>query len=240
MSKTFNAGTGGSTLHQHPQQRRMRSSFTRAWIFWANGLIVAIAVILGYRAGAPAQHFGESGFTTWVSGAQLLAISSLSWKIWSQRDGRLVRGGWREPSLLWALIAVGFLFLTIDELVQIHEQLDQWVHSLLGITETAITDRLDDALVAGYAVLGLGVLFGYRAELRLLRRALSLIVLGFVLLLAMIFLDMLFRNDWASAVEESLKLFSEAAFLTAFWRVQRGTAHGAKRVAGRCANVSGL
>ena len=82
MSKTFNAGTGGSTLHQHPQQRRMRSSFTRAWIFWTNGLIVAIAVILGYRAGAPRpalrrERLNDLGVGRAIVGNQLSVLEDL-------------------------------------------------------------------------------------------------------------------------------------------------------------------
>jgi len=176
-----------------------------------------VAVVLSYRAGAPARHFGEGGFTTWVSGAQLLATSYANWKIWRSRAGQFGRRGRHEPIVLWALMAAGFLFLTVDELVQIHEQLDQWIHGLFGITETAVTDRLDDLLVAGYAAAGLGVLFRYRLELRLLRGDLALIILGFVLLFAMIAMDMLFRSEWASAIEEGLKLFSQAAFLAAFY-----------------------
>lgn len=209
------------------QSYGVRPCLIGPWLLIANGLIVAVAVVLGERASAPARHFGESGFVTWVSGAQLLSISYLNWQLWRSRAGRFVQGSWREASLLWALIAAGFLFLAVDELVQIHEQLDQWTHALLRIKETGITDRLDDLIVAGYAVIGFSVLFVYRRELRLLGGDVSLVILGCVLLLGMIVMDVLFRSGWASAAEEGLKLFSEAAFLAAFYSAyrRRGAAH---------------
>ena len=203
------------------QSYRVRPCLIGPWLFIANGLIVVVAVVLGDRANAPARHFGESCFVTWVSGAQLLSIAYLNWQLWRSRGGRFVLGGWREASLLWALIAAGFLFLAVDELVQIHEQIDQWIHALLRIKETAISDRLDDLIVAGYAVIGFSVLFVYRREFRLLRGDVSLVLLGCVLLLAMIVMDVLFRSGLVSAVEESFKLFSETAFLAAFYSAYR-------------------
>jgi len=211
----------------------MTSQVFRTWLFVANGLVVGLAVMLGLLAGSPARHFGESGFTTWVSGAQLVAISVVTWKIWRLRGGTLVRNVWRAAHFVWLLIAAGFLFLTIDELVQIHEQLDEWIHALLILTETAVTDRLDDLLILGYGLVGLGVLYHYRRELRLFRRDVVLIIVGFVLLSAMIAVDVLFGHPdiialfapahavrslmgWAGAVEEGFKVFADAAFLAAF------------------------
>jgi hypothetical protein len=224
----------------------MTSQVFRTLLFVANGLVFGLAVMLGYLAGSPARHFGESGFTTWVSGAQLLAISVVTWKIWRLRGGRFVRDAWRAPHVVWLLIAAGFLFLTIDELVQIHEQLDRWIHAVLGITETAVTDRLDDVLILGYGLVGLGVLYQYRRELRLFRRDVVLIIVGFVLLSVMIAVDMLFGHPdiialfapahavrslsgWAGAVEEGFKLFAEAAFLAAFYGTYRRASAAACR-----------
>ena len=47
----------------------------------------------------------------------------------------------------------------------IHERADGAIHGLLGIRETAWTDRLDDFIVASYGLFGLGVLFWFRREL---------------------------------------------------------------------------
>jgi hypothetical protein len=87
----------------------MTSQVFRTWLVVANGLVVGLAVMLGLLAGSPARHFGESGFTTWVSGAQLVAISVVTWKIWRLRGGTLVPDAWRAPHFVWLLIAAGFL-----------------------------------------------------------------------------------------------------------------------------------
>ena len=51
-------------------------------------------------------------------------------------------------SRVWGLIAGGFVFLAVDEALQIHERLDFVIHKALNIRETALTDRLDDAIIA--------------------------------------------------------------------------------------------
>lgn len=169
----------------------MASHRFRRWLFAANVLIVGIAVVLGYLAESPARYFRKSSYTTWVSGAQLLAVGLLAWKIWRRRGGWLFPDGWKEPSFLWFLIAIGFFFLSVDELVQVHESVDRSIHDLLGLTETAVTDRLADVLVAGYGLIGLAVLFVYRHEFRLLRPDFVLIIAGFILMSLMVVLDIL-------------------------------------------------
>jgi hypothetical protein len=216
----------------------MASHLFRRWLFAANVLVVGIAVALGYLADSPARYFRESSYTTWVSGAQLLAIGLLAWKIWRRRGGWLFPDGWKEPSFLWFLIAIGFFFLSVDELVQVHESVDRSIHDLLGLTETAVTDRLDDVLVAGYGLIGLAVLFVYRHEFRLLRPDFVLIIAGFILMSLMVVLDIVSSDTeifalfvsaeaartlagWAAAAEDAFKLLAEAAFLAAFYSAYR-------------------
>lgn len=64
---------------------------------------------------------------------------------------------WRDPSVVWAIIASGFLFLAADEVLRIHENLDQLIHYVFGLKETNLTDRIDDLIVGMYGLVGIGV-----------------------------------------------------------------------------------
>ena len=129
-----------------------------------------------------------------------------------------------RPTWLWLLLAFGFLFLAIDEVARLYESFARSVHRILGLQETALSDRLDDVIVLGYGVLGVAVLCVYRAELADYRDVLPLVTYGVVLFLFMQGLDTvgnradLFRTigvpdegvgilrSWLGGIEEALKL----------------------------------
>ncbi|TGG91417.1 MAG: hypothetical protein ERJ67_08020 [Aphanocapsa feldmannii 277cV] len=207
------------------------------FVLGLNALAVALAIALIGLTGH--NHFEEKGFVTIFSAVQLLILAGLAWRTFRWRsiaDGSKGAGGgafWRRSSLLWLLAAVGFVFLAADELFQIHEGLDRLIHTVLDLRETAISDRLDDLIIGIYALVAVAVLVAYRAELRLCRARLPLLVWGLVLLLVMVFLDVLTNRydiltfvfggrqalilgDGLARVEESLKLFAEALFVLAF------------------------
>lgn len=97
--------------------------------------------------------------------------------------------------------------------------------------ETGLSDRLDDAIVLGYGVLGAAVLCVYRAELADYREVLPLVTCGAVLVFFMQGLDTAINRDdvfraigvpdegvgilrsWLGGIEEALKLCAEAALL---------------------------
>ena len=107
------------------------------------------------------------------------------------------------------------------------------MHRLLQRPETALSDRLDDAILLGYGLIGVGVLYAYRSELISYRTVLPLVMCGFVLFLFMGLLDALVNRPdvflfmgisqegsaslgkWIGGVEEGLKILAEAAFLGA-------------------------
>ena len=197
-------------------------------------LAVLLALGLGFALHqSPTAYTGEGDPITWLSFVHLLVISGIAGGVFYCRTGGRLREVWRNPAFVWLLIALGFLFLALDEVARIHESLDRFVHRVLQLQETGLTDRLDDAIVLGYGFIGASVLYVYRCELVQYRAALSLVMCGFVLFVLMGVLDALVNRPdvflfmgigqegseslgkWLGGVEEGLKILAEAAFLGA-------------------------
>lgn len=199
--------------------------------FYAALIANTIFIVIGLFCGKPVEEvFGkEASFITWVSFSQLLITSIFCWKIFKQR-------GKKGEAFLWLLISIGFLFLSIDEVARIHENMDSIIHKkLFHMKETALTDRLDDLIIGVYALIGISVLYSFRNELKKFKQALPYLITSFLLILLMIitelisnrydFLPYLLKNeDVAKGVyqvckvgEEAFKLFAEALLATAFY-----------------------
>ena len=143
---------------------------------------------------------------------------------------------WIDSSAVWAIIALGFLFLAADDLFRIHENFDNLIHYVFNMQETGLTDRIDDIIIGLYGFIGIGVLIAYRDELIIYKKNLPFFILGFVTLFIMVALDVLTnRNDilplvfdrdkavvlyvWLSLAEDSLKVMAEAFFILAFYAI---------------------
>ncbi|MEO1353945.1 MAG: hypothetical protein AAFW84_35205, partial [Cyanobacteria bacterium J06635_15] len=197
------------------------------------GSALLIAALLNQN---PEKHFAESGYITWFSFLKILAASYLAWKIFQTRKSIARVNSWFPSYNLWAILSFGFLFLGLDEILKIHENLDILIHDFFQICETAITDRIDSLIVFAYALIGINILFWAKSELKKFKPAFSLFSIAFALTLVMIFLDLLtdthdfvywlFDNhDLAHTVhsslgiaEECFKVFAAGMFLAAFLR----------------------
>lgn len=199
-----------------------------------NSLAVSAGVIIySYTHVDP---FSEGGFITKLSVFQLLVTSWLSYKIFQARRAMSRHSLSRDSSAVWLIVALGFLFLAVDDIYMIHENLDHLIHEVFNMQETAITDRIDDFLVGLYGLAGIGVLIVFRDELKTYKEVFPFFICGFILLFIMVSLDMLInRNDilplifdhdqvdvlivWITLAEDSLKVFAEAFFILAFYAV---------------------
>lgn len=199
-----------------------------------NSLAVSAGVIIyNYTDVDP---FSEGGFITKLSVSQLFLLAWLSFKIFQSRRVISRHSLSRDSSTVWLIVALGFLFLAVDDLFMIHENLDGLIHEVFNMQETALTDRIDDFLVGLYGLAGIGVLIIFRDELKAYREAFPSFIFGFVLLFIMVSLDMLInRNDilplifdhdhvdvlnvWITLAEDSLKVFAEAFFILAFYAI---------------------
>lgn len=201
------------------------------WILVINGAVVALGLVLGLLAGDIDHHFDEGHLVTWASVVQLLVIAGLSFRMLAIRRRTFVGRLWTSRRFFWALVAVGFLLLAVDDASQIHETADRQIHSALAMEESGLSDRLDDVIVGIYALVGLAVLFHYRAEWRPYSDALPFLRAGILLVFVMIGLDLLTnRTDIVFGVvadgdvagriyaslavaEDALKLFAEGLFV---------------------------
>jgi hypothetical protein len=204
---------------------------------------VLVAILLGLSTtGKPSRYFGEGRFTTFVSCVQLLVVTLLSTRIvlarrsWSYTVDPSAAAAW-----VWGLIAGGFAFLAADEALQIHERLDFVIHKALDIRETALTDRLDDAIIATYALFGAGILWYFRRELLFFKPSGKLLGAGFVCLFGSVLCDALSNDEvvivlllghtqwsmklvqWIAVGDGTFTLIAEGFFVAAFYLSYRAT-----------------
>ncbi len=188
--------------------------------------LIFLAVHFGAAARNPLIFFEEGQFITWLSALQLAAVAFYSFRIFTSRCQEYQQLCWGSPAVIWFLVALGFIFLTGDELLQLHEKTDAMIHRVLAMKETRISDRIDDVIVGVYLLIGAALLYRYRREMLRCMRIYPFMVTGFALSIIMVFLDMytnLAPGDWISPtiyrlsiVEDSLKIYAELFFLMAF------------------------
>ena len=197
--------------------------------------VAAIALAVSIYVCTGEKMLGESGFLTKLSGAQLLAISVITFAIFRIRNREIEKVfSLKNPRIVWALISAGFLFLMADELFKIHEGIDAIIQSTFNLKQSGVTDRINDLLVVAYALIGIGVIWIYRREFLVMKRSLAFMASGFGMLLVMVALDMLTSRDdvlrvvfsadlatdlqiWLSFAEEGAKVLSEGLFVIAFY-----------------------
>ncbi|WBU55481.1 hypothetical protein [Paracoccus sediminicola] len=184
------------------------------------------------------DQFGEGKSGTLLSGLMLALIGLASFRIYQIRKSEQ-RAGDGRPETLWLLLALAFAFLCLDESFQIHEGIDQALHSITGLTETALTDRIDDFIILAYGLIGVAILFFHRREVTRIPGLSRFLIAGFALTVLQTGFDALSNGDelggWlglgparaaivqdlASLTEEILKLLAEAVLLAGFAQALR-------------------
>jgi uncharacterized protein YhhL (DUF1145 family) len=155
-------------------------------------VICVVAMLLGEK---PHTHFGKRGFITYVAASQILLAGVFSFTVWSRRKAG------EGPTILWLLLGLGFVFLALDDALELHEKLDDAIHDLAGLDEADRTDRIDDLIVLVYGIVGAAVLIACRRELLRFRGAVRYLALAFGFAVLMIGLDLLTnQRDWVEAI----------------------------------------
>lgn len=197
-------------------------------------LAVTLALGMGVvRHGDPSAYTREGGPVTWLSFAHLSVTGGLAGIVFRLRthDCPPLRD-WRDLRWVWLLLAIGFLFLAVDEVARLHEDsFDPLVHRIFGLQRTALSVRLDGMILLGYGALGVITLYAYRPELAAYREVLPLVTCGVILFVFMVGVDMvtermdLFRaldvRRWwrweiwqvMTGIEDALKISAEAMLL---------------------------
>ena len=204
-----------------------------ALVFWHLATAIVLSAGLELTFGIyKRMPFDENGVITLLSVCQLLVTAFISFAVWKQRNGPgPIR--WKDKTLIWLIMGVGFVFLALDEKILIHEGLDRSFHKVMHMHETGWTSRLDDLLIGVYGVIGLATLWFYSREMLRFRRCLLLLGAGFAALFLSVIADASSsRPDfftWLAGaqsapllqeigeiIEESCKVLAEALFLTGF------------------------
>jgi hypothetical protein len=215
---------------------------------------IAVAVAVGraiYLERPITRYFHENGYITRLSLIQLLIAAGIAWIVFKLSLGEFKFNGWRSPSALWFIIASGFLFLAVDEMFELHEDVLQVaIFNAFNLKRNFITVRINDFIVLLYGLVGVGLIYLYLPTIKQSRNRQMLrhLVVGFALFLVMVIIDVLgnrkeipflshlfptFTNvslrRSLHVIEEVFKLFSEAFFIGGFYAAMQ-TALSARKV----------
>jgi hypothetical protein len=185
-------------------------------VLGATAVLIAILVWCGIAWHAmPSKYFRERTAGTYYSGALLVTAGALA-------AGVARRAGLASFSRFWAVAAAGFVYLGLDDVLRIHEELDRSIHGLLGWDPKHwLTDHLDDAIVVFYGLVASAWAYYHRDALLRLRWTALGLAIAFVGFAAMSVLDVL---GGFPTTEESLKLLAEAMIVTAIFAAYRDPA----------------
>ena len=140
------------------------ASRLRDWPWYYLAIIGADALIMVaalFGPNHPGRYMGEEGLITRLSITHLLAIGAIALALAFVRHAAPWRDSPGRSAIVWLFISAGFVFLALDERLELHEQMDFWLHDSLHLEETAVSDRLDDLIVVAYGVLGAAVLYAF-------------------------------------------------------------------------------
>src|SRR5919106_1923878 len=170
-------------------------------------VMIAVLVWLGIVWHAtPSKYFRERRAGTYYSGALLIAAGAVAVGVASRTEGPSSRR-------FWHVAAAGFVYLALDDVLTIHEEIDRGVHALLGWDPGHwLTDHLDDAIVAVYGIVAVVWTYWHRTHVLRLRWTTLLLAAAFAGFTAMTALDF---AGWSPTVEESLKLIAETFIVIA-------------------------
>lgn len=205
-------------------------------LLFLESLFIAIAITKAVvRNLSPAHYFGENRLITDVSCVQLAIASMLAlaifWIVRHSHNSKLA-----QTSSFWLIVSLGLLFLAFDDAYEIHERLDLWLHRLLQIQQTDLTDLADDAIVGGYLLVFLGYVAKEWHTIEIFKQSFAFFQLGFMLTVIMVILDMASNNNyfislmiddpirvkaleqWLGVLEDSAKIFAEGMFIVGIYQ----------------------
>ncbi|MFV0420847.1 hypothetical protein [Oleidesulfovibrio sp.] len=203
------------------------------------GSVVAIALLEVTFHLYKNVPFDERGPVTATSVMLLVACSITAGKVYRQRtEGEAF--SLASTKLIWLLMAAGFAFLALDEKVLIHEGLDKMIYRGSGMEYSSFSERMDDFIVLGYALIGMFSVYWYRREILRYKKTITVLGVGFVVLVLHSGLDMAGRPDFVINVlkitenptqiahaidmaEEVFKLTAEACFLSGLLLALKGS-----------------
>jgi hypothetical protein len=183
-----------------------------ALIFYTINLIaIVVAAADGVARREPALRFQERQTITYLSSNQLAATALLAWSVFLLRDRLRRRDAARDQAhWFWAVSAVGFFYLMLDETFQFHEGMDRSVARVFGKMEDP---KLDGVSTLAYGVAAATLCYWFRSEIFRYRQTVWFFAAGGVFLVVTSFLDTGEATQPKIVLEESAKLLGVVSFL---------------------------
>lgn len=176
----------------------------------ATGVYIVLSILIA-PSYEPAEQFTEGGTITALSSVYLAmagAAALAGFYLLSDRPG--------IGKFFWLIAGLGLAFLSLDELVQIHERIDMIVSSTsIGAPETF--RNWNDLVVILYGVGGLAIGLAFLPELLRIPRVLEMYATGFAFYLVHTVIDTVTTNPTPLTIicEESAKLMCVMMLLLA-------------------------
>lgn len=190
-------------------------------------LLPPFAGLLALAEGQPhwTAYRGAFGATEWFSSLQLLMIAACAWITYGVRGARDSDAGARW---IWAVLAAGFVVLSLDERFDLHEALRNEVYRPLGIFVNVTWIKPGEVALFTFIAAALALSRWVLIELALSRKAVGLYVCGLVMSVVVATLDALpdamilswpAAGFWDYTAEEVGEIWAEMLFLGAFLTV---------------------
>ena len=171
---------------------------------------LATAMLTGPLGGMGLQ-FQEGGAVDIMTAVFLVAASVLAAACF-----RLRRADPDARRIFWLLLSAGFLFVSLDELFEFHENLDYWLRDEGLAGWPSLFRNWNDVILIAYGVAGLAVLAWFWSEIGRLPRVAPLLGLGILCYALHTGIDSTMRGSVLKDLfEESAKLFAAAFFALA-------------------------
>jgi hypothetical protein len=225
-------GDQATTCRWRLSKTKRRASMTPSRFFQVALAVVLIACVAPLFLGLTVRDMGkEASVIAFVSYVLLLCSAYQAWRVFRARR-RGVKLSFTSPQLLWAWMVAGFIYLSQDEVLRLHEKMDAAVNAMIG----GSLDWIDDAIVCSYGLGGVALLWIHRSELATVRGAARTLLAGFPLMAVMVVLDVAGNGTWLTSyatghrrevqawlgyTEEVFKVLAETCFLAAIYHARR-------------------
>lgn len=180
--------------------------------YWGVALFVA-----AFLVGSILTHGNHKIYYQFLEGHSVTALSSAFMAMTAGLAWACHLGRPREPAgwfrWFWPAFSLGFLFFSLDEILEFHEGLGSWMKTALGSSETF--RNWNDAVVVGYGVVALIALAAFLPEVLRYPRFAELLATGFGFFVVHTAIDSLMTSSSKNIPEESAKLFATAFFALA-------------------------
>jgi hypothetical protein len=200
-------------------------------------IIIAVQLIIPTIIGArPSLFFDEGSLITWLSFLQLLLMGFFSYKIYLIKKTNQKH----REHFFWLIASLGFVFMAVDDLGQIHEKLEGLIQYILRLEDSFWLNRLDDLLIGMYGIIAVLMIYNFRQEFKQYQGFFYLFTIGFIFLGCTVFIDLInhHENDlsfltthietrkllykYLGPIEEMFKIWAEGFFLSGIygcWRI---------------------